>query len=100
MERGAEGVGLTRAPRLAYPRKLIARTRKPARCSSSACFLQLSLLKRPPWASTTARSPLPYRSAWTVPPSRVGKETCSWAAAMAVSRKVATIARKGFMRIE
>jgi hypothetical protein len=57
-----------------YPRKSIASTRNPACSSACAYVFQLSLLKRPPCASTTARSPFPCRSARTfliqVPPKR------------------------------
>ncbi len=66
------------APR---PRKSMASARNPACTKTSACFCQLSLVKRPPCTSTTPRSPLPYTSAETTPPSSVGNVMCSWARA-------------------
>ena len=63
------------------PRKSMASARNPACTKTSACFCQLSLVKRPPCVSTTPRSPLPYTSAETTPPSSVGNVMCSWARA-------------------
>src|SRR5580698_3297016 len=65
------------------PRKLIAITSNPAFTSTGACFAQLSLFQRPPCASSTARSPAPYTSAYTKPPSSVAKLTVVGAASAA-----------------
>src|SRR5258708_18949134 len=67
----------------------MARTRKPAFARASACFGQLALLKRAPWASTTARSPAPYRSPQTTPPFGLGNETSLGAAVSPVNIRAA-----------
>jgi hypothetical protein len=41
------------------PRRSMANARNPAFINTSACFSQLPFSNRPPWASTTARSPVP-----------------------------------------
>src|SRR5579864_266676 len=67
----------------------MARTRKPVFARTSACFAQLALLKRAPWASTTARSPAPYRSPQTTPSSGLGNETSLDAAVSPVNIRAA-----------
>src|SRR6266700_4382328 len=56
VERRAQWVGLARTSRLTVTTKVerYNSTRNPADVSARACFSQLSLLKRPPWASTMA----------------------------------------------
>src|SRR5450755_2047713 len=68
----------------------MARTQKLALAITSACGPQLALSKRAPWASTTPRSPVPYRSARITPPSAVGNESSLGAAASPVNMRAAS----------
>src|SRR5579862_3616825 len=67
----------------------MASTRNPVFAITSACFAQLALSKRAPWASTTPRSPAPYTSAHTTPPSAVENETSLGAAVSPVKMRAA-----------
>ena len=97
MERCAERISLTGAGGLAVPPEIDRQDAKARLLQRLGLLPPALLVESSPVSEYDAPAPFPYRSAWMSPPSRVGKVTCSCAAAIAVRMKATIKARKVIM---